>query len=744
MADTLEPVGADAADLSSPNDASETEVADEGAETLASNRPVTSPSFGLSRMRADAGVQAREQKMNTRRRRVEARQERVQARIAQAAQFTAPTPATELAEDDQAPTLMAADTAETIQASRQVAYTEPDAEAATLAGNRTVATQPPAAPIAAVPSAPNTIGRFQLTRKLAQGGMGAVFEARDPLLARRVAIKRVRIDRVDSLTLARFEREIRLSAELTHPGICAVYEGGRDDKGPYFVMRFLDGKPLNKWAREDSPSLEQRLVLFEKVCQALSHAHQAGWLHRDLKPDNIVVTTDGTAQVVDWGIARPIGAPADQSDQPGNSIIDIADVEQQAANPALTTQGAVIGTPAYMSPEQADGEVQGLTNKSDVYALGAVLYYLAVGKPPILADGKTALQIVMEARQAKMEPLPDSVPAPLRAIILKAMQRSPRRRYRSADELRRDVVAFRMGEPGLAWTDGFFTRMRRNWARHAAGYSLLLTAILVVVLVGAVAVAVLTGLDHARVLREQEQQRSEQAAADAEVAVLAEREAQKRKADAIVRQVSLEPQIEKVKADMKYTFRSMFSVYDISDDWGDGEQARFVIPDADWYGGYGKSIAALYATILQMDVIEGMNEKDCFALFAIADQADRSAAYQGLAAMADEMSIVKLDKAVQAFDFSPAVDRSAIPSLVELMKTAAAKKVQSRKDLLDSGRTLMGIRWRLQFAGFLADAYSPLENWLNAIDREDAEWLTRNGLPVASMQARAKWVAASK
>ena len=270
-------------------------------------------------------------------------------------------------------------------------------------------------------SEPEQLDRFELERLLGQGGMGQVWEAWDPQLERRVAIKRLL--RADPAARRRFVREGRLQATLAHPGICPVFEVGHDAGEPYLVMPRLDGVRLDE-AAEGEP-LEYKLDLMRKVAEAVHAAHQQGLIHRDLKPANILVEQPADAPprpvVLDFGIARPVGGEM------------------------LTAPGEVVGTPAYMAPEQVEGVSVLLDRRTDIYALGATLYRLLSGHPPYSGKGTPLLVSIVHEEP---ERLPSGeIPAEVEAIVFKCLEKDKNRRYDSARALAEDLERYLAGEP---------------------------------------------------------------------------------------------------------------------------------------------------------------------------------------------------------------------------------------------------------------------------------------------------------
>ena len=291
-------------------------------------------------------------------------------------------------------------------------------------------------------SDPEQLDRFELERLLGQGGMGQVWEAWDPQLERRVAIKRLL--RADPAARRRFVREGRLQATLAHPGICPVFEVGHDAGEPYLVMPRLDGVRLDE-AVEGEP-LEYKLDLMRQVADAVHAAHQQGLIHRDLKPANILVEQPSDAPprpvVLDFGIARPVGGEM------------------------LTAPGEVVGTPAYMAPEQIEGASVLLDRRTDVYALGATLYRLLSGRPPHSGTGTPLLLSIVHEEPERL-PSGD-IPVEVEAIVFKCLEKDKNRRYDSARVLAEDLQRYLAGEPVHARPVTRWIRFGKWMRRHRA------------------------------------------------------------------------------------------------------------------------------------------------------------------------------------------------------------------------------------------------------------------------------------
>jgi serine/threonine-protein kinase len=247
---------------------------------------------------------------------------------------------------------------------------------------------PPAHGPAAVPGEPpaGRAGRYQLEEELARGGMGAVWRARDPELGRTLAVKVLREDYRGRPDLGRrFREEAQITGQLQHPGIPPVHEVGTlADGRPFFAMKLIKGRTLADLLSERSApaaDLPRFLGIFEQVCQAVAYAHSKGVIHRDLKPHNVMVGAFGEVQVMDWGLAKVLG---DRGSPNTGKVEEVsAIVTDRAATPGWASQpGAQLGTPAYMAPEQARGEVDRLDERCDVFGLGAILCVLLIGQPP--------------------------------------------------------------------------------------------------------------------------------------------------------------------------------------------------------------------------------------------------------------------------------------------------------------------------------------------------------------------------
>ncbi|MBV8757020.1 MAG: protein kinase [Deltaproteobacteria bacterium] len=335
--------------------------------------------------------------------------------------------------------------------------------------------------------------RYVITRELAKGGMGRVLEARDLRLGRSVAIKELLPKNRD--IARRFEREARITARLQHPAIIHVYEAGVWPGGePFYAMPLVDGRSLDKVVAERK-TLHDRLALLPRViavADALAYAHANNVIHRDLKPGNVLVGEYGETVVIDWGLAKDLGAHTDPKESMRLPV---------RALPEETASGSVVGTPAYMPPEQARGD--GVDQRADVYALGALLYKVLSGRAPYKGSvAKEVVDLVKAGPPTPIEQLVPDAPAELVAIVNKAMARAPADRYVTASELAQDLQRFETGQLVGAhrYTVG---QLVRRWAhRYRVAIGVSIVALTVLVVIGALSIqSVIDARDRAEVRR---------------------------------------------------------------------------------------------------------------------------------------------------------------------------------------------------------------------------------------------------
>lgn len=327
--------------------------------------------------------------------------------------------------------------------------------------------------------------KFELGKELARGGMGRVLEARDVRLARPVAVKQLL--NVSPQLLARFEREVRITARLQHPSIVPVYEAGQNERGePWFAMKLLAGRTLADVVQATPP--EARLGLLPRVIalsEALAYAHGQRIIHRDLKPANVIVGEFGETVVIDWGVAKDL---LDDAPEPSSELM-------AGVAGSLTQVGSIFGTPSYMPPEQGRGEP--IDERADVYSLGALLYEVLSGRPPYTAN--TALEVLGLLKAGPPTPLAQvapNTPPELVSIVNRAMAREPSDRYPTAREFVAELQQFQTGKLVSGHSYSAAQLVRRWVARNRA--PLMVAAVSAVLLVGLSALALWRIIDARR------------------------------------------------------------------------------------------------------------------------------------------------------------------------------------------------------------------------------------------------------
>ncbi len=365
-----------------------------------------------------------------------------------------------------------------------------------------------------VPGNPDdTRDRYTLTRLHAMGGIGQVWLARDPALGREVALKELRPEQAHNESAwARFLEEARITGQLEHPGIVPVYELTRRSEMdlPFYTMRFLKGGTLRdaivayhaKRDKGEATALDRAALLnaFVAACNAIGYAHSRGVIHRDLKGQNIVLGDFGEVVVLDWGLAKVLGEPAT-----ADSTLPTLNLGEELPGHNPTLEGQVQGTPAYMAPEQAEGRIDAIDGRTDVYGLGAILYEILTGRPPF--TGNTTAELLRQIREAtppKPRSFDPSLSPALEAVCLKALSRQPDDRYPSATALALEVRRWLADEPVDAYPEPWTTRLNRWGRRHrqavAAAAALL---VLSTIVLSTSSVLVRRERDEARRQREQ-------------------------------------------------------------------------------------------------------------------------------------------------------------------------------------------------------------------------------------------------
>jgi formylglycine-generating enzyme required for sulfatase activity/predicted Ser/Thr protein kinase len=313
---------------------------------------------------------------------------------------------------------------------------------------------------------PTTVGRYKILRTIGEGGMGRVYEAEQETPRRKVALKMVAGAICHTATLQRFEHEAELLGHLQHPGIAQIHDAGTVDGRPFIAMELIDGKTFADFVREKSPSLRERVAIIRKAAAAVEHAHVRGIIHRDIKPSNILVTKDAEPKIVDFGIARTLS-------------------DDEAIKKRLTIDGQVLGTPSYMSPEQAAGDARAIDRRTDVYSLGVVLFEALTGRlPHRIADQPIAkaLRVIAEQEPESAAAAAPELPRDLAAVVDKSIARDIDRRYVSAADFGADLERFLRLEPVVARPAGFFERTRYLVLRRPLPAALIVLLALVAML----------------------------------------------------------------------------------------------------------------------------------------------------------------------------------------------------------------------------------------------------------------------
>ncbi|MHC5081608.1 MAG: serine/threonine-protein kinase, partial [Planctomycetota bacterium] len=343
------------------------------------------------------------------------------------------------------------------------------------------------------------LGDFEILGEIGRGGMGVVYKAFHPRLKREVALK-VLIAGEDASdeAITRFQREAEAVAKLGHhPNIVPVYDIGREGRRHFFAMHFVEGKTLDRMIDEDAFPPRRAAEIGKKLAEALRHAHRHGVLHRDIKPANVLVTPEGEPQLTDFGLAKDV-----------------------ASESKMTRSGVTLGTPQYMPPEQAEGRLEEIDERSDIYAIGATLYELMTCRPPF--DGTSVMQIVKQVLMT--EPVSPrkwnpAVDRDLETITLKCLEKNPKKRYASAQALARDLDKYLAGKEILARPPTVVEKTLKIVRRNKG-----ISAALIILFLVLVAGAVVGGIAIQKMSKSEEElktrsERAQQAEADRKAAL---------------------------------------------------------------------------------------------------------------------------------------------------------------------------------------------------------------------------------
>ncbi|QEG43828.1 serine/threonine-protein kinase [Roseimaritima ulvae] len=332
---------------------------------------------------------------------------------------------------------------------------------------------------------PSSFGDYELLEELGRGGMGIVFLAKQVGLNRTIALKTILAPHLAaSDQITRFKREAEAAAKLDHPGIVAVYDSGTVDNIHYFSMAYVDGGSLSDRLRQGLFNQQQAVQLLIAIADAVAYAHDQGVVHRDLKPSNVLLNQKGDPLVADFGLAKIVSLDAE-----------------------ATVSGRVLGTPSYMSPEQAAGNIRGVGPHTDIYSLGAILYRLLTGRPPFQEDTiSNTIRAVLDQEPLPPRNLRPGIERDLETICMKCLEKEVADRYQTVDELKQDLQRFANDQPIKArpvsviravWR--WYTGRQDSSALVAGGYAMILGTILTLWnLVGLVAVPMQSSYDAVR------------------------------------------------------------------------------------------------------------------------------------------------------------------------------------------------------------------------------------------------------
>ena len=317
--------------------------------------------------------------------------------------------------------------------------------------------------------------RYRLIERVGSGGMGTVYLAEDSALGRRVALKILDLPELRTELSERLLREAHILARLEHPGSVPVHDAGTlADGRVFYAMKFVEGERLDALAKRIG-AVHERLRIFPRICEAVAFAHARGILHRDLKPENVMVGPFGEVLVMDWGVAKILREDAAPREVHASIGVETSRKAPTVTKPLKTEHGTILGTPGYMAPEQARGEVESIDEHADIYSLGAILKFLVASKKFDAPQGSDMGGIGTKTASTTTA----SAPKAIAAIAQKAMAEEPANRYASVSDLAQDVARYLDGAPVSAYPENVFQKAARWATRYRVAIGLVLAYLIV-------------------------------------------------------------------------------------------------------------------------------------------------------------------------------------------------------------------------------------------------------------------------